>query len=1477
MLSGGTSVAVPFSGSSHVRPGSLVRFGVLACVVGLLAASGGGLTGRAAPETKPSVWSQLPLAARGPVTTAIASHDPTFRLSPSGKGLTARNPGQGLHLRFSPTGVGVRVDGGELRVALRSVGRGAGAQQLTEVKPRVSAPNRTVYRRPGVSEWYANGPLGLEQGFTLRHRPAGRGELTFTVGLGGSLAAAAVQHGQTVSFGPLAYRGLVVTDARGRRLPARVQLSRGRLLIMVADRAARYPVRVDPFFQAAELLASDGNPGDSLGASVAVSGNTIVAGSPVHAVNGNLYQGAVYVFTEPSGGWSTATQTAELTASDGAAGDELGSSVAVSGDTIVAGAIQYDGGQAGQGAVYVFSMPNGGWTNATQTAELTASDGAANDNLGSSVAVNGPTIAAGAPSHAVGGNTTQGAVYVYTKPAGGWTNATESAELTASDGAAADQLGSSVAISADTIAAGSPQRTVGGNLDQGAVYVFTEPPGGWIDATQNARLTASDGASYDALGWSVAVSGGDTIAAGAPLHSTVGINQAQGAVYVYTKPGGGWADATQTAELTASNSAASDQLGSSVTVSDDIITAGAPQRTVNGHIAQGAVYMYTRPGGGWANATQTALLTASDGAAGNELGSSVAVSGTTIAAGAPRRTNVRGALYVFSSGLSISTTQQPASATVGSAIADQATVSGGDSPTGTVTFRLFDNPTATGTALFTSTKTLTAGVATSAGYTTTAPGTYYWVATYNGDANNPSLSSGVADEPVAVKAQPSVSTTPQPASAVVGSSIADKATVTGGSSPTGTVLFRLYNNATATGLPLYSDTEPLSNGSATSGTYGTTATGTYYWVATYNGDAVNFSASSGNANGPVSVTKATPTVATTQQPASAGVGSSIADQATVTGGYNPTGTVTFRLYDNSTATGSPLFTDTKTLSSGSATSGGYSTTAAGTFYWVATYNGDSNNNTAASGTSDEPVAVTKVTPSVSTTQQPASAVVGSSIADKATVTGGYNPTGTVTFRLYDNSTATGSPLFTDTEALSAGGATSTGYTTNAIGTYYWVATYNGDSNNTTAASGASDEPVAVKESASLSTTQQPATAAIGSSIADKADVTGFNPTGTVTFKLYDNSGATGSPLFTDTEPLANASATSAGYAPAATGTYYWVATYSGDSNNTTASSGTSDEPVTVTKATPSVSTTQQPANAAIGSSIADKATITGGYNPSGTVTFRLYDNSTATGSPLFTSTKTLSAGSATSAGYATTAIGTYYWVATYNGDTNNKTSSSGASDEPVSVTTASPSVSTTQQPATAAIGSSIADKATLSGAYNPTGTVTFDLYDNSTATGSPLFTDTEPLVSGSATSAGYATTATGTYYWVATYSGDSNNATASSGAADEPVAVTKATPSLTTKRVGATAKVGAKIADKAAVARGYHPSGKVTFRLYKNRTGKGKPVFTSTKALSHGKATSASYKAKKAGTYYWIVTYNGDANNNAVSSKKTLQPVSIHR
>src|SRR5208337_3985062 len=279
-------------------------------------------------------------------------------------------------------------------------------------------------------------------------------------------------------------------------------------------------------------------------------------------------------------------------------------------------------------------------------------------------------------------------------------------------------------------------------------------------------------------------------------------------------------------------------------------------------------------------------------------------------------------------------------------------------------------------------------------------------------------------------------------------------------------------------------------------------------------------------------------------------------------------------------------------------------------------------------------------------------------------------------------------------------------------------------------------------------------------------------------------------------PLSSGVATAAGYTAAATGTDYWVATYNGDSNNASVTSVTTAEPVSITPATPSIITTQQPASATVGSSIADQATVSGGYNPTGSVTFNLFSNSNGTGLLFSDANVPLVNGAATSTGYTATATGTDYWVATYNGDSNNGKVSSGLADEPVTVTPATPSINTSQQPATATVGSSIADQATVSGGYNPTGTVTFNLFSNSNGTGL-LFSDANvPLVNGAATSTGYTATATGTDYWVATYNGDSNNASVTSVTTAEPVSITPVTPSINTSQQPATATVGSSIADQ---------------------------------------------------------------------------------
>jgi FG-GAP repeat len=572
-------------------------------------------------------WEGIPSSARAAVSAALGRDDPAFAVRASHGALVGHDLTDRVEFRVERDGLAVSSGAARFDLSFLGVARGRRFVAARDARPTWTA-NRIVLDRGAVREWYVNGPLGVEQGFTLLTRPGGSdpGRVRLALRLSGNVNVSLAGHTGLTLSGPdgasLRYSGLSVTDARGRTLPASLGLRSGLLTIALADRGARYPITVDPYIRGAELTDNDNGHG-MLGYSVAIDGNTIVAGAPQVMVGGHPQQGAVYVFTKPAGGWSNATQTAKLTASDGQPSDFLGGSVAVSGDTVVTGA-PYLGG--GVGAVYVFVEPASGWKDTTESAKLTVAGGGSDfGELGYSVAVSGNTVVAGAASENIGANVQQGAAYVFLKPGSGWHSETQNAELTASGGQEGDELGRSVAIDSGTVVSGA--EFAGG--ERGAAYVFARPAAGWpAQDTQTAKLTVSGGPA-DRLGTSVAISG-DTVVAGAP-GVEFGLDQGQGEAYVFVEPAGGWTDETPTAELVASNGQSNDQLGESVAIDASTIVAGAPGAALN----QGAAYLFVRPSSGWVNSTETVELTSPTGGESPALGSSLGISGQEIVAGAP--------------------------------------------------------------------------------------------------------------------------------------------------------------------------------------------------------------------------------------------------------------------------------------------------------------------------------------------------------------------------------------------------------------------------------------------------------------------------------------------------------------------------------------------------------------------------------------------------------------------------------------------------------------------------------------------------------------------------------------------------------------------------------------------------------------------------------------------------------------------------
>lgn len=271
------------------------------------------------------------------------------------------------------------------------------------------------------------------------------------------------------------------------------------------------------------LLASAPQNSDAFGAAVSVSGDVIVVGTPLADPGGTSTQGSATVFRFNGSSW---IEDQVLVASAGQAWDTFGSSVSISGHLIAVGARFADiGGKLDTGSVTVFHWNGSSWW---EEQTLAPYGGTTGNNFGLSVSVSGDLLVGGAPFAQVGGLSSAGSATVFRRNGSNWW---QEQTLTTTVGAAGDQFGTSVTVNGHTIVAGSPWSDVGPNTAQGSATVFRWNGFSWVE---EQTLTANDGATQDKFGATVAANQDDVIV-GAPDHD-VGGKGDQGAAYAFDLP-----------------------------------------------------------------------------------------------------------------------------------------------------------------------------------------------------------------------------------------------------------------------------------------------------------------------------------------------------------------------------------------------------------------------------------------------------------------------------------------------------------------------------------------------------------------------------------------------------------------------------------------------------------------------------------------------------------------------------------------------------------------------------------------------------------------------------------------------------------------------------------------------------------------------------------------------------------------------------
>lgn len=602
------------------------------------------------------VFAMLVLCANLVLRASAAQSEwPILTHSSATSGSVAKTAGLGLAnegrsqfvVGLSSSGPRLRHETESMTWELRLVSVGSCELSSEEDTDTVESVSTRQSRLIGqmVEEWLEAGPSGWQHGFTvfddalrdaggeLRLRLRTTGDFSTLPGPGADALIFADKRGGAL----IRYSGLQVFDADGRIQPSRFEIQQDGFDIVVAAGGAAFPIVVDPWIDPMVVVGPD--PVGRLGYSIAMSGNTLVvssifdqsgcAGVNCDPASGGILAnaGSALIYVRTSTGWE---REAYLKASNPGQGDGFGTSVAISGDTVVVGAKaeasnatgvngnQMNDSAPNAGAAYVFVRQGSTWS---QQAYLKASNTRAGFAFGQSVAIDGDMLVVGATGESsdatgVGGNQASvaapgsGAAYVFVRAGSTWS---QQAYLKASNTGSGDAFGSSVAIEGDAIAVAavfedSAATGVNGNgsdnsaMNAGAAYVFTRNGGVWSSPDY---LKPSNTAAGQNFGYSIDVSG-DTIVVG-PFNDSAPMLPSCGSVFVFNRSGTAW---IEQARLFAPNGGAYDSFGWAVAIKGNQILVGAPIEESsspgidgdgqnNSMHDAGACYLFENIGGVW--------------------------------------------------------------------------------------------------------------------------------------------------------------------------------------------------------------------------------------------------------------------------------------------------------------------------------------------------------------------------------------------------------------------------------------------------------------------------------------------------------------------------------------------------------------------------------------------------------------------------------------------------------------------------------------------------------------------------------------------------------------------------------------------------------------------------------------------------------------------------------------------------------------